>query len=209
MTDYQGNSKKQTEGLGVPEKVIERAITTEVIIKKKSFGRKLRDIFVEADLKSSGRYVISEILIPAVRNMIVDGASRGVERMVYGSAATRPRQPGQGPLFTYPYNNPISRPYSGLPGRMAPPINVGPRVARQIQEDIILSTRAEGELLLERMTDAIDKYQFVSRGDLMDILGLHSSHTDQKWGWVYLGGAAVRQVKEGYLVDLPPAEPLQ
>lgn len=209
MEDYTGNSKKEKEGLGKPPK--QKAVkvisdSTEIIVKKRGLGQKIKDVFIEADFRSVTNYVLSDVLIPALRNMIVDGASKGVERMMYGDSRRR----SYGPMGTrITYNNPISRPYSGSPSRVAPPITVGSRTARQARDDIILASRDEAELVLERLNDIIDTYQVACVGDLHDLLGLASSHVDQKWGWTFVGDASVKQVREGYLIDLPPAEPLQ
>jgi hypothetical protein len=63
--------------------------------------------------------------------------------------------------------------------------------------------------VLERMQDIIDKYEVVSVSDLYELLGLPSSYQDNKWGWNYLGDVQVRQIREGYLIDFPSAEPIQ
>jgi hypothetical protein len=48
----------------------------------------------------------------------------------------------------------------------------------------------------------------VSVADLYELLGVAADHTDQKWGWRTLGGASVRRVRDGYLLDLPQPEPI-
>ncbi len=44
MPDYQGNSRKLKESEKVPEKNVERVVASEVIIPKKSVGRKFKDL---------------------------------------------------------------------------------------------------------------------------------------------------------------------
>lgn len=203
MEDYAGNSKRdKVERVPLPEKKIEKVVATEVVIKKKSLGRKIRDLFVEADLRSVVRFVVSDVLLPSARNMIVDSATKGVERMMYGESNIRRRGYGSGPRVTY--NNPIHRP--NAPSRYAPTPSPGPR-SRQ-QDDFILSSREEAELVLERLNDIIDTYEVASVADLNELVGFPTSHVDNKWGWIYLGDVQVRQVREGYLIDLPPAEPI-
>ena len=92
MEDYTSNSNKSKEKKEAPAKKIEKVVVGDVVVQKKSIGRKFKDIFIEADLRTVTRYVTSEVLLPAFRNMIVDGASKGVERMMYGETA-RPRRP--------------------------------------------------------------------------------------------------------------------
>ncbi len=204
--DYQSNSKKAKEQASKkPEKDknVEKVVVGEVVVQKKSLGRKVKDIFVEADLKSVLRYVGTDVLIPAARNMIVDASTKGVERMMYGESTIRRRGYGAGPRVTY--NNPINRGYRDPVGRPQLPSR-SPRLRR---DDFILSSREEAELVLERMNDIIDTYEVASVADLNDLVGMPTSHVDNKWGWVYLGDVQIRQIREGYLLDLPPAEPIQ
>lgn len=205
--DYQGNSKKaKEEG---PTKNVEKVVTGVVVIQKKSLGRKIKDTFIEADFKSVIKYVISDVLIPAARNMIVDASTKGVERMMYGDRAIHHRNFGSGPRITY--NNPISRSYSGsMYGRNAPPVNSGPRrSSRNDQGVFILSSREDAENVIERMNDIIENYEVASVADLNELVGLPSTHVDNKWGWIFLGDIPIRQIREGYLLDLPDAEPIK
>lgn len=205
--DYQGNAKKNKEEGKAPEKKIEKVIVTEVVVQKRSIGRKFRDLFIEADLRSVAKYVVSDVLLPAIRNTIVDASTKGIERMMYGESSIRRRNYGMGPRITY--NNPVNRGYSSSPlSRHAPAIERGPRSSRHSRDDFILSSREEAELVLERMNDIIDTYEVVSVADLNELVGLPTSHVDNKWGWIYLGDVQVRQIREGYLLDLPPAEPI-
>jgi hypothetical protein len=80
------------------------------------------------------------------------------------------------------------------------------RTERADNRDLILSERADAETLVERLIDIIDTYDVASVMDLNEILGLPSTPIDNKWGWTSLGKVEIRQVREGYLVDLPPPE---
>ena len=206
MEDYTSNSKKSREPKAPKkEKTVEKVVTGEVVVQKKGLGRKFKDIFAEADLKGTTSYVVSYVLIPAARNMIVDSVNKGVERMMYGDSGPH-RRPmhGNGSRVTM-YNSPIHRgPREIGPSRRAP---VEPRT-RRAQADFILASRDEAELVLERMNDIIDNYDAASVADLNDLLGMPTTYTDNKFGWVYLGDTQIRQIREGYLLDLPPAEPL-
>ncbi len=109
MPDYQGNSKKMKETEKIPPKNIERVVVGEVVVHKKSIGRKFKDLFIEADFRTVIKYVATDVLLPAARNMIVDASTKGVERLLYGESAMRRRNFGTGPRITY--NNPINRGY--------------------------------------------------------------------------------------------------
>lgn len=208
MTDYVGNSKKDREKKVREEKKVERVTSGEVIVQKKSLGRKFRELFIEADFKSVVHYVIYEVVLPAARNTIVDASSKGIERMMYGETAMRRRGYGAGPRMIY--NNPIQRGYGDqVPRGVMPQLPSRTIPSRNTRDDFIIATREDAVLVLERMNDILDKYEVVSVADLNDLVGIPTSHVDNKWGWIYLGDVQIRQVREGFLIDLPQAEPIQ
>lgn len=208
--DYQGNSKRDQEKEAKekpPAKELKKVVTGEVTTKKKGIGRKFKELVVEADFRSVIGYIMTDILIPAAKNMIVDSAAKGAERMVFGDSGTRRRGIGGGSRISY---DRITRSgVGGSPLRGAPAIERGPRSTRHAREDFIISSRKEAEEVLELMNDIIDNYEVVSVSDLNELVGYPSSHVDNKWGWTFLGDVQIRQIREGYLIDLPPAEPIQ
>lgn len=72
----------------------------------------------------------------------------------------------------------------------------------------MLVSRDEAELVIERLSDILENYDVASVADLYDLVGLPTTYIDNKWGWTNLAYANVRQVREGYLIDLPQAEPI-
>lgn len=209
MKDYQSNTHKEKEAVTkeLPEKNVEKVVVGEVLVQKKSLGKKFKDIFIEADLKSVLRYVGSEVLLPAARNMIVDASSKGVERMMYGESAVHRRRYTHGPGPRITYNSPISR-AAAQPRDNIPRHQMNRANKTKAQKEFILQSREEAELVLERLGDIIDAYEFASVGDLHELLGEPTTYVDNKWGWIFIGDANVVQIREGFLLDLPPAEPI-
>lgn len=206
MEDYAGNVKKDKdkEKKDKPEKNIQKVVTTDVVVQKKSLGRKIRDLIIEAEMRNVGRYIFSEVLIPAFKGVVSDAMNKGTDRMLYGERSRRNHYT-MGPRVTY--NSPINRGYREPERSRYGPATSAPRVARA-REDFILSSREEADLVLERMNDIIDTYEAVSVADLNELVGLPTTHVDNKWGWTFLGDVDVRQIREGYLIDLPQPETL-
>jgi hypothetical protein len=69
-------------------------------------------------------------------------------------------------------------------------------------------SREEAENVIERLGDIIDVYKVATVADLHSLCDLPSTYIDNKWGWQALNYASVRQIREGFLLDLPPAEPI-
>jgi hypothetical protein len=212
--DYQGNSNKDREKSEKKqkkqdEKIIEKVVVSEVIIKPRGIGRKFKDVFFGGDFRLAMRYVATDVLLPAFRNLIVDSVTKGAERVVFGEASGYRRRPtGYGPITRVQYNNPImqQRPLDPRDRAYLPDQPRLQRANRHHFNDVILISREEAELVVERMIDIIDKYDTASLADLYILLGLNSSPIDNKWGWRYLNNVEIRQVRDGFLIELPELE---
>jgi hypothetical protein len=204
--DYAGNSKK-AKGEGTPEKKeITKVVTGTVVVKKKSFLQKVKGVFIEADFRSVAEYVVSNVLIPAARGMIVDSATKGIERMMYGDRA--PNRGGYGaPRMTYGSGSPMM-PTNYRAPQTRPPIS-GPRYPRAGTQDYVIPTRDEAMAVLQMMHDVIEMYTEVSVAEYHEMLGLPINSIEHKWGWKHLVGSQVRPDRDGYILELPAAEPLQ
>lgn len=207
--DYPSNSNKKENQKNIPEKKIEKVIEGEVIARKKTNTSKFKSIFFGGEFKGAFRYILADVLLPAARNLLVDMTTKGIETVVYGDSKTNSNRRRPEYSNRIQYNRPVNRgqeprdrPF--MPGqRQSNPYR---SEVRQQSSDIILATREEAERVLERMIDIVDLYDVVSLADLYDLVGLPNTHTDNKWGWTYLNNGLVTQVREGYLLQLPPME---
>lgn len=210
IRDYAGNAKNPKKQAAkaeeAPEKNIEQVTTGEVTVKEKGMGSRLRSLFFGEDFRNVARYVTGEVLLPAARNLIVDMTTRGVERAVYGEAPRRQKAPNY--YGHTSYHTPVQRATQMMlpdqPPHYPPARPSSPRPGR----DLIVHSRDEAELVVERMMDIVKSYEVVSVADVNKLVGIESNHTDHKWGWFFLGTVQVRQTRNGYLIDLPPAEPI-
>lgn len=207
MDTFPGNShnvtdpsKKKTKPA---DKKVEQIISSPVIKVKKPLGQRFKNIFVGGEFKSAVMYITGDVLLPAVRNMVVDATTKGIERLIYGDSA-----PGRSASFNgrsrVSFNTPVSREATMLP-RQAPHY---PSSSRGQNHDIVLESRAEAELVLSTLLEMIDQYDFATVADFHSLVGLASHYVDNNWGWSNLSRTGIRQVREGYLIELPPTEPL-
>ena len=209
MENYPGNRQRDIPAQAPePEKKIEKVIEGEVIRRKKPLGRRISETFVKGDAQSVGQYVMFEVLLPALKDTIADVTSQGVERMLFGEARSTSRRTGRRP-GTNPYvqydrfssqNDRGRKQEKEYPSRRA-------RASHDFDE-IILATRAEAEEVISRLFDLVSKYDTASVRDLYELVGAEARFTDDKWGWTDLRGSGVTRVRDGYLLDLPPTEPL-
>lgn len=225
MDDYPSNSHNRRDlprpvekkADDVPaEKRVERIIDGDVIRRKKPLGRRFKETFFGSDSQSVWQYVVMDVLIPAAKDMVADATSQGIERMLFGEEHHYGRRGGRRGgrnARTSEYTNytRYSRAYDDRPP--FPPIDRRREVSRRARathnfDDIILATRAEGEEVLDRLYDLLEKYETATVSDLYGMLGLSGAYTDDKWGWTDLRGSQVRHTANGYLLDIPNPEPL-
>lgn len=206
VQDYQGNSDKAKKKADAPDKPeIQKVATNVVITKKPSIGQRIKNVFIQADFGSVAKYVVSDVLIPAARTMIVEASTRGIERMMYGESTRLRRPPGRGTTYggspmapRTDYRHPATR----------PPSQLGSGFPRPSRNDFILETKEEATEILEMMREIVDMYEEVSVANYHEMLGVPSTHVDEKWGWTNLLGSGVRQVRDGFMIDLPQAQPI-
>lgn len=229
MTEFPPNTHKQRQNPTEPVKrseesevaeqeaprVAEKVVTGKVVVKKKSFGRKLKSVFIGDDSTSVWDYVMWDILVPAAKDTLSDAVSSGIEHILFGGARNRrprARSYNRGPQTPQVYHN--YQRYSTRTERDVPPWRTdSPPTRRRRSErhdlgDIILSTRVEAENVLNSLDDLVQRYDVVSVRDLLRLLGETPSYTDENWGWSDFSTARVIRSSGGYLLDLPAPSPL-
>lgn len=206
--DYQGNTRKQKELENKPVKSVQKVVTGSVVVQKKSLGRKFKDLFIEADFKSVMRYIAFDVLVPAAKNMMVEAATQGVRRMAYGETASRRMQYGHRTIYNTPVNRDAA--YREQVQSQVTSILSSPhlRRGRYDREDYIYQTREEADGVLEQLCDIIENYEVTTVGDYKEASDVVPTPIDNKWGWTDLSRSRVLQVSNGFIVDLPPAEPI-
>lgn len=204
--DYQSNSKNRKDKPDQPPKVVERVVVNEVIVRRQGPWRKFKALFIEADARTVVKNVALDVMIPAAKNMLLDTSHQALERMFYKDGG-RGQRYGVGPRVTY--NTPVNRGYGGSPLQShAPRQRLGAGTSRQLRDDYILKFREEAQNVLEAMNDIVDKYEQVSVADLNELMGVPTTDVDYKWGWTNLANVQISSLREGFLINFPPAEPI-
>lgn len=186
-------------------------VTDSVTQSKPKMWDRLKNTFLGGDVDSVGRYLVTDVALPAIRNLIVDAATQGIEKMIYGPDS--PSKSRSRKRSNYRYDSPSrdnGRPRAYLPDQGPRPNRGGSRQrSRSDAGDIILDTKADADRVLERLHDLIDQYELATVSDLFALMGLDSSYVDNKFGWYELPYSEVKQVREGWLIVIPDAEPIE
>lgn len=210
MEEYKSNSnnlkaaqkKEQESGNNkLEDKKIEKVVTGVVKTKKKSKFEGIMSNFISEDAKSVKSYVFGEVLIPAIKKAISDIVTDGIDIILYGESRGRNKNRPSNYVSYSSYSN-DRRDRTRMNERQA--IMAG----SYSYDDIILSSRGEAEDVLARMDELIETYGLVRVADLYDLVGITGNYTDNKYGWMNIRNAEIVRVKDGYMIKMPRAVPI-
>lgn len=201
MAEYPANSHRSkelaTEGRS-EERKVQKVVSGKVTTKKNEV-RKLTDIFISEDARNVKSYICMDVLVPAIKKAISDIVTDGIDMILYGGSGSGRK--------TKPSNNVSYRNYYESPRNSMPSRN-DPQRSRFDYDDIVFESRGEAELVREQMVDMIERYGFVTVADMYDMADLTSPYTSNKYGWTNIRSAEAVRVRDGYILKLPKAMPI-
>jgi hypothetical protein len=201
MPDYKPNSNKYKKE---QEELKEERRVTKVVqgkVKKKSDIRKFADSFISDEAENIGSYIVMDLLIPAIKNTILDIITGSAE-MLFGT--DRRRRSGRSTVDKVSYVNYNDR-YRERDRRSSENV----RHSACDFDDIVVNSRGEAEDVFSQLEAMIDTYKVARVSDLYDLVGITGPHTANRYGWTNLRNAeAVRLRDGGYLLKLPRAIPI-
>lgn len=200
-SSYKPNShtyKEERKETPVPEKKVQKVVNGKVRTKKNEV-RKLTDIFIAEDTKNIKDYVFMDILVPVAKKAITDIVKDSIDMLFYGETGRGKKSSGGSTYVSY-------RSYSDSRDDRRP--NKPASSNRFNYEDIIFESKREAEAVLDQMCDLIDVYNFVTVADLYDMCELTAPYTSNKYGWTNLRNAETVRVRDGYVIKLPRAVPI-
>lgn len=204
MEDYKPNSnrfkdeQKSKDINKIEEKRIDKVVTGTVKTRKKSKFSKIADEFISEDAKNVKSYVFGEVLIPAIKKAISDIVTDGIDIILYGESR-RGNKRSTADRVSYRNYYDDRRPSRIDRSNVSYGYNY---------DDIILSTRGEAEDVLARMDELMDTYGLVRVADLYDLVGITGNYTDNKYGWTNIRSAEIMRVRDGYMIKMPRAVPI-
>lgn len=202
MEDYKPNSNKFKEEQKQREsdKKIEKVVTGKVITRKKSKVSRFLGEFISEDARSVKSYVLGEVLIPAIKKAISDIVTDGIDIILYGESRGNRKRSTADKISYRNYYDTSRR--TSMNERQA--LTAG----SYSYDDIILNTRGEAEDVLARMDELMETYGLVRVADLYDLVGITGNYTDNKYGWTNIRNAEVVRVRDGYMIKMPRAVPI-
>lgn len=201
IQDYKPNSHKYKEKQKAlkEKKKVEKVVTGKVKTKKKNELRKFTNAIISEDATNVKSYILVDVLIPAIKKAISDIITEGIDMLLYGGSG-RSKKSSSASKISY------SKYYDKKDTRRS---YYEPKARRGYDfDDIVLESRGEAEEVLERMDELIETYGEASVADLYDLVGKSCNYTDNKYGWTNLRNAEPIRVRDGYMLKLPRALPI-
>lgn len=202
MEDYKPNSHrfKEQQKQEQEEKKVTKVIDGNARLRKKNGASKLADILVAEDINTVKDSLFSDILVPALKKVISDVVTNGIDMILYGSTgASRPKGPGSTISYSKYYAQPKAQTARSHPVSLA----------TYNYDEVEIQTRAKAETVLMQMDEIVDTYGFVKVADLYELAGVSGNYTGYNYGWDNIRSASVVRLPNGwYTIKLPRAKPI-
>ena len=201
--DYKPNSHKYREAQSKTqdeEKHIEKVVEGKVKVKKKGELHKLADVFISEDIKNVKSYVLNDVLVPTIKKAISDVVRDGIDMILFGdTSSSRKRGIGSNYVSYRSYSDPRDDRRSRNDDRNRP---------SGLEDEIVFESRGEAEAVRNEMMNTIDRYGLVTVSDLYDMSNLEKPYTGNRFGWTNIRNSEVVRVRDGYIIKLPKAMPI-
>ena len=202
MDDYKPNShrfKEEQKASPIESKRVEKVVSKTAKAKKKSELTKLKDVFISEDVSNVKTYIISDVLIPAAKKAIYDIITNGIDMILYGGSG-RSKSKSNVDRVSYRSYYETSKDRFGSNSVSA---------TRGFEyDDIIFESRGEAEAVRTQMNEIIDQYGYVTVADLYDMADLTAPFTSNRYGWTSVRNADIGRVRDGYVLKLSRAMPI-
>lgn len=192
--------KEEQKNAATEEKRVQKVVKSPVKTKKNEV-RKFADIFISEDIASVKSYIFMDVLVPAIKKAVYDIVTNGIDMFLYGGTG-KGKSNASGTKVSYRnyYDQKNNTGYRGSE-------NTRSRNGFEY-DDIIFNNRGEAEAVKQQMQATIDRYGVVTVADLYDMVDLSAPYTSQKYGWMNVSGAVADRTRDGYVLRLPRAVPI-
>lgn len=176
---------------------------------RKNPGRKVADLFLDEDISSVKGYILFDVVIPAIKNTIVDIVTNGIEMLFWGDSRGSRRASGRRDRTSYDSYYSSGRGFSRV--RRRDDDDETERKSGKVDyRDLMFDSRANAEVVLQELMEICAVYHQVTVADLFEAAEVTGNgFTDSKWGWTNLDNCSTRRVRDGYVIDLPKVEDLR
>ena len=196
--------KEEQKNATTEEKRVQKVARGPVKTKKNEV-RKFADIFISEDVTNVKNYIFMDVLVPAIKKAIYDIVTNGIDMFLYGGSGKGKTSSGGAKVSYQRYYDQRGSSSSSYRGSE----NTQSRNGLDY-EDIVFSNRGDAEMVKQQMKDVIGRYGVVTIADMYEMgdPNLTAPYTSHKYGWMDVSGAEAVRVRDGYILKLPRAVPI-
>lgn len=224
LPDFPSNSRRPSDesGQNRPQSEETKLAKVEgigkVVRRKKSLGRRLLETFFSGK-DGVFRYLLDDVLIPALQDTATDVVKQGIEKAVYGEVRTPRRTTLRGSSSIQSRaqthhvgydrvisQNTVVRPTQISSGPMRRPVTQPSSVDLG---DIVLDTEFAATMIAEKLYEVLQEYPVATVANLKELLGESPTTMDHRWGWTEGAEFRVRRIRDGFLLEYPQPEDLR
>ena len=201
MNTYPGNSHKSKDvkrTAPTDEKKIQKRVSKPAKTKKKGELRKIAEEFIVDDVKNIKTYVITDVLIPTIKDTIWDILTNTLDMFLFKGTKDHRKRGKSSPKISY-------RDYYDSKNDRGRNYEIRDRFD---YDDLEFDSRGEADAVLTGMLETIDQYGVVSVADMYDMADVTAPYTGNRYGWTSLRNAEVVRVRNAYIIKLPKAKPI-
>lgn len=149
------------------------------------------------DLKDVGSGLMSDVIIPAFKNMLYDFITSGSSQMIFHDDRGV-RRNAQSNRRDY------SSIYDGK-NRTKAALSTRAKTRRNMVRDIVLNTRQDAMDIIDELSENIEHYGFTTVADYYECCSYSGSPQDNNYGWDKSSFRGVRIISSGggYVIDFP------
>lgn len=182
------------------EKKTPKKVTTGKVIRRK----KKAPSNIERSMKRAWGYICTDVLGPALRDMLFESVTSGAQHMIYQDEEARYSRPASRGRSVGNHRTNYNKVVNRSASRPEPERRVS-RTSIQV-DDIIIASRDEADEIIATLRAEQEQYEVARVSSLYSMAGITPTFTDEKWGWYDLRGATLRRVRDGFLLVLPEPE---
>lgn len=179
-----------------------KKIDCQVEVKKKNEISKLADIFFKEDLISVKNHVLKEVILPSIKKALSESGKTAIDMIFYGETRSSSKKySNRYKTYDDYYNSNdntviVSDRKSSFTGHV------------YSCDDIIFKSRADAEDVLSELLNIVRQYNIVTVSEYYGIIQQPTTYTDERYGWNNLDNARIVRVRDGYMIKLPKALPI-
>ena len=171
---------------------------------KPSFLKRVKNAFVSEDGQDISDYFIFDIIVPGIKNAILDTLER-----VFFNGGSSSRRKGSKKDDYYGRTSYSSYYKSSRDRDRRDRDRDKYESSNDIDyRNIIVDSRENAEEIVSILRKDIEDHDSTSVARLIDCIGAVAPFTYNNYGWTDVRDICIKRVREGYLIDVPEAEPI-